>query len=97
MSVSTRLKSFLEDNQIAYSVMTHTTAYTAQGAAAAMKISGKELALTQGKGCFPILSWRQRLRRRTKLAFRLQRTRTETRVRLRQFVPGSIRLSTEPT
>jgi len=46
MSVSTRLKSFLEDNQIAYSVMTHTTAYTAQGAAAAMKISGKELAKT---------------------------------------------------
>ena len=46
MSVSTRLESFLEDNQIAYSVMTHTTAYTAQGAAAAMKISGKELAKT---------------------------------------------------
>ena len=46
MSVSARLKSFLEDNQIAYSVMTHTTAYTAQGAAAAMKISGKELAKT---------------------------------------------------
>ena len=42
MSVSTRLKSFLEDNQIAYSVMTHTTAYTAQGAAAAMKISGNQ-------------------------------------------------------
>ncbi len=44
MSISTRLKSFLEENQIPYSVMTHTTAYTAQGAAATMQISGKELA-----------------------------------------------------
>jgi hypothetical protein len=31
MSISARLKSFLEENQIRYSVMTHTTAYTAQG------------------------------------------------------------------
>jgi Ala-tRNA(Pro) deacylase len=46
MSISTRLKSFLEENQIPYSVMTHTTAYTAQGAAATMQISGKELAKT---------------------------------------------------
>ena len=30
MSISTRLKSFLDENQIPYSVMTHTTAYTAQ-------------------------------------------------------------------
>ena len=44
MSISTRLKSFLDENQIPYSVMTHTTAYTAQGAAATMRISGKELA-----------------------------------------------------
>jgi len=44
MSVSTRLKSFLDENQIPYSVMTHTRAYTAQGAAATMQISGKELA-----------------------------------------------------
>jgi len=27
MSVSIRLKSFLDENQIPYSVMTHTTAY----------------------------------------------------------------------
>ncbi|HKW31775.1 MAG TPA: YbaK/EbsC family protein [Candidatus Acidoferrum sp.] len=44
MSISTRLKGFLDENQIPYSVMTHTTAYTAQGAAATMQISGKELA-----------------------------------------------------
>jgi Ala-tRNA(Pro) deacylase len=47
MSISTRLKGFLDENQISYSVMTHTAAYTAQGAAAAtMQISGKELAKT---------------------------------------------------
>ena len=46
MSISTRLKSFLAENQIPYSIMTHTRAYTAQGAAATMQISGKELAKT---------------------------------------------------
>jgi Ala-tRNA(Pro) deacylase len=46
MSLSTRLKSLLDENKIPYSVMTHETAYTAQGAAATMQISGKELAKT---------------------------------------------------
>jgi prolyl-tRNA editing enzyme YbaK/EbsC (Cys-tRNA(Pro) deacylase) len=46
MSISTRLKGFLDENQIPYSVMTHATAYTAQGAAATMQMSGKELAKT---------------------------------------------------
>ena len=46
MSISTRLKGFLDENEIPYSVMTHSTAYTAQGAAATMQISGKELAKT---------------------------------------------------
>jgi Ala-tRNA(Pro) deacylase len=46
ISIPTRLKSLLDENQIPYSVMTHTTAYTAQGAAAVMQISGKELAKT---------------------------------------------------
>src|SRR5260370_39820498 len=46
MSISTRLKGFLDEYQIPYSVMTHTTAYTAQGAAVTMQISGKELAKT---------------------------------------------------
>lgn len=44
MSVSTRLESLLDENKIPYSVVTHETAYTAQGAAAPMQISGKELA-----------------------------------------------------
>src|SRR5499425_3207932 len=44
MSVSIPLKRFLDENQILYSVLTHTTAYTAQGAAASLQISGKELA-----------------------------------------------------
>jgi Ala-tRNA(Pro) deacylase len=44
MSISTRLTSFLDENKIPYSVMTHTRAYTAQGAAATMQVSGKELA-----------------------------------------------------
>jgi prolyl-tRNA editing enzyme YbaK/EbsC (Cys-tRNA(Pro) deacylase) len=46
MSISIRLKNFLDEKQIPYSVLTHTTAYTAQGAAATMQISGKELAKT---------------------------------------------------
>ena len=46
MSISTRLKGFLDENQIPYSVMTHPRAFTAQGAAAIMQISGKELAKT---------------------------------------------------
>ena len=46
MSISIRLKNFLDENQIPYSVLAHTTAYTAQGAAATMQISGKELAKT---------------------------------------------------
>ena len=44
MSISVRLKTFLDENQIPYSVVTHTTAYTAQGTAATLQISGKELA-----------------------------------------------------
>jgi Ala-tRNA(Pro) deacylase len=44
MSISTRLKSFLDESQIPYSVVTHSTAYTAQGTAATLQISGKELA-----------------------------------------------------
>jgi Ala-tRNA(Pro) deacylase len=46
MSISIRLKNFLDENQIPYSVLTHTTAYTAQGAAATMQISGRDLAKT---------------------------------------------------
>ena len=46
MSIPTRLKSFLDENDVPYSLMTHSTTYTAQGAAAMMQISGKELAKT---------------------------------------------------
>jgi len=46
MSISIRLKGFLDENQIPYTVLTHATAHTAQGAAATMQISGKELAKT---------------------------------------------------
>jgi Ala-tRNA(Pro) deacylase len=38
MSISIRLKNFLDESQIPYSVLTHTTAYTAQGAAATMHL-----------------------------------------------------------
>ena len=46
MSISKRLKGILDEAQIPYSVMTHTTAYTAQGAAATEQISGRDLAKT---------------------------------------------------
>jgi Ala-tRNA(Pro) deacylase len=46
MSISTRLQKFLDENQVSYTTLPHTTAFTAQGAAAVMKISGKELAKT---------------------------------------------------
>lgn len=46
MSVPTRLKSFLEENKVHYTPMSHTPVYTAQAAAAVMHVSGKELAKT---------------------------------------------------
>ncbi len=46
MSISARLKAFLEQNQVPYESMAHSPTYTAQGAAAMMQISGKELAKT---------------------------------------------------
>lgn len=46
MSISTRLKTVLDENRVPYTAMAHTTAYTAHGAAATMKVSGKELAKT---------------------------------------------------
>jgi len=46
MSISTRLKAYLDQNQIPYESMSHSPSYTAQGAAATMQISGRELAKT---------------------------------------------------
>ena len=46
MSIATGLKTLLDENHIPYSAVPHTTTYTAQGTAATMKISGRELAKT---------------------------------------------------
>jgi Ala-tRNA(Pro) deacylase len=46
MSISTRIKTHLDENQIAYTMLTHAPVYTAQGAAAIMHISGQEVAKT---------------------------------------------------
>ena len=46
MSVSLRLKTFLDSKQIPYELLSHSTSYTAQGVAAVMQISGKEMAKT---------------------------------------------------
>lgn len=46
MSMSARLKALLDQNQIHYTLMTHSPTYTAQGAAAALHIPGKDLAKT---------------------------------------------------
>ena len=46
MTMSARLKSFLDDNHIHYTLMTHSPAYTAQAAAATLHVPGKQLAKT---------------------------------------------------
>src|SRR5437879_7197952 len=46
MTVSARLKSFLDENKTPHTVMSHAVAYTAQAAAAVMHVSGKEVAKT---------------------------------------------------
>jgi Ala-tRNA(Pro) deacylase len=46
MSVSPRLKTFLDSNCVPYQSLSHSTTYTAQGTATVMQISGKEIAKT---------------------------------------------------
>jgi Ala-tRNA(Pro) deacylase len=46
MTMPARLKSFLDDKNVHYKLMTHAPAYTAQAAAATMHVSGKEIAKT---------------------------------------------------
>jgi Ala-tRNA(Pro) deacylase len=46
MSVSARLKDYLDENNIKYTSMTHSRAYTAQEIAATLHVPGKELAKT---------------------------------------------------
>lgn len=44
MNVATKLKEYLDSNQVKYEVLTHEIAFTAQDTAAAAHVSGKELA-----------------------------------------------------
>jgi len=46
MSIATRLKSFLDEQKVCYTLMTHSPAYTAQAAAATLHVPGKEVAKT---------------------------------------------------
>lgn len=46
MTMSARLKSFLDENRVQYTLMSHSPAYTAQAAAATLHVPGKELAKT---------------------------------------------------
>jgi Ala-tRNA(Pro) deacylase len=44
--MSARLKTLLDENNVRYTLMTHSPAYTAQAAAATLHVPGKELAKT---------------------------------------------------
>jgi Ala-tRNA(Pro) deacylase len=44
MTMPARLRSYLDENRIHYTLMSHSPAYTAQAAAATMHVPGKELA-----------------------------------------------------
>ena len=46
MSISTRIKNHLEENHVPYLPLAHPFSYTAQGAAAVMHVSGREVAKT---------------------------------------------------
>jgi Ala-tRNA(Pro) deacylase len=46
MNIPPGLKTLLDESHVSYSTVPHTTTYTAQGTAAAMKISGKDMAKT---------------------------------------------------
>lgn len=46
MAISAPIKNRLEENHVAFSILTHASAHTAQGAAAVIHVSGRELAKT---------------------------------------------------
>lgn len=46
MAISTRIRNHLEENHIDFSALKHPSCYTAQGAAAVMHVSGREVAKT---------------------------------------------------
>lgn len=51
MTISKRLKEFLDSNKIGYRVMTHKVAYTAQEVAAAQEVTGWQVAKTVVCNC----------------------------------------------
>lgn len=51
MTVSKRLKEFLDANKVSYKVMTHKVAYTAQEVAAAQEVTGWQVAKTVVCNC----------------------------------------------
>lgn len=51
MTVSKKLKEFLDANKVAYNIMTHKVAYTAQEVAAAQKVTGWQMAKTVVCNC----------------------------------------------
>jgi Ala-tRNA(Pro) deacylase len=46
MAIATRLKAYLDESQVNYETLVHSTAYTAQEVAAATHVPGQELAKT---------------------------------------------------
>jgi Ala-tRNA(Pro) deacylase len=46
MAISTQIKNHLEENRVVFSALTHPSSYTAQGTAAVMHVSGREVAKT---------------------------------------------------
>lgn len=46
MAILTRIKNHLEENRVVFSALTHPPSYTAQGTAAVMHVSGREVAKT---------------------------------------------------
>jgi Ala-tRNA(Pro) deacylase len=46
MTISARLKTFLDASRVRYTWLTHPVTYTAQAAAASLHVSGKEVAKT---------------------------------------------------
>ena len=46
MTMSARLKTYLDDNHVHYTLMSHSPAYTAQAAAATLHVPGKDLVKT---------------------------------------------------
>ena len=44
MSISVKLRAYLDRNNIKFTLITHSRAYTPQGLASAINVSGKETA-----------------------------------------------------